>query len=370
MHLADNRVVEQIPWSQLGAKETAITMISGAEPGGIWLGFRLGRGVVYVRDGKVQQSYRAADGLGAGAVYGLKLDRDGAVWAATASGLSLIRNGRVTTFTSNNGLPCNTVHLVMDGNDASTWLYTGCGLVRLEKAELEAWKTDATRAVHPTLFDNSDGVSIRSSVEGGYGPRITLSPDGRLWFVPGNGGVSVIDPRHLAVNKLPPPVHIEHIIADVNPGLSPACACPPTSTPCEIDFTALSLVAPEKIHFRYKLEGQNSDWHDVVNRRQVLYTNLAPAQVPLPRHRLQQQRRVERNRRHAGVLHRSGVQSDLVVLRVVRGRLSGHALGAIPAARCIRSRGSSTRSWTGAWTSGCASRGSCTIRCCRAFRLR
>ena len=214
MRLVDHRVVEAIPWSQFGAKEAALAMVPGVEPGSIWLGFRLGRGVIYLQDGQIRQSYRAADGLGAGAVYGLKLDHDGALWAATAGGLSLIRHERLTTFTSKNGLPCNTIHLVMDDDDRSTWLYTACGLVRLEKAELEAWKTDPKRTVHPPVFDNSDGVLIRSTLAGGYTPRITKSPDGRLWFLPGNGNVSVIDPAHLPFNKLAPPVHIEQIIAD------------------------------------------------------------------------------------------------------------------------------------------------------------
>jgi len=43
-----------------------------------------------------------------------------------------------------------------------------------------------------------------------------------------------------------------------------------------IEYTALSLVAPEKIHFKYKLEGQNRNWHEVINERQAMYTNLPP----------------------------------------------------------------------------------------------
>src|SRR5208283_4876969 len=40
--------------------------------------------------------------------------------------------------------------------------------------------------------------------------------------------------------------------------------------------TALSLAAPEKIHFKYKLEGQNQNWHEVINERHADYTNLPP----------------------------------------------------------------------------------------------
>ena len=45
---------------------------------------------------------------------------------------------------------------------------------------------------------------------------------------------------------------------------------------CSINYTALSLVAPEKVHFRYMLEGQDSEWKEVVNKREVQYSNLSP----------------------------------------------------------------------------------------------
>ena len=81
----------------------------------------------------------------------------------------------------------------------------------------------------------------------------------------------------LPFNKLPPPVHIEQVTADdkiydATNGLR----LPPLIRNLAIDYTALSFVAPEKVRFRYKLEGQNRNWHEVVNDRQVQYTNLAP----------------------------------------------------------------------------------------------
>jgi len=51
---------------------------------------------------------------------------------------------------------------------------------------------------------------------------------------------------------------------------------PPLTRDLQIDYTALSLVAPEKNRFRYKLEGFDRDWQDVGNRRQAYFTNLPP----------------------------------------------------------------------------------------------
>jgi hypothetical protein len=87
----------------------------------------------------------------------------------------------------------------------------------------------------------------------------------------------VIDPRHLPFNKLPPPVHIEQITADgKTQDLTHGVQLPPHVRDLSIDYTALSFVAPEKIHFRYKLEGQDPYWREVVNDRHVQYSNLAP----------------------------------------------------------------------------------------------
>jgi signal transduction histidine kinase len=90
-------------------------------------------------------------------------------------------------------------------------------------------------------------------------------------------GVSVIDPRHLPFNQVPPPVHIERIVADgkeYNAGK--LIHLPVRVRDLSIDYTALSLAVPENVHFRYRLEGQDPTWREVVNVRQVQYSNLAP----------------------------------------------------------------------------------------------
>jgi len=94
-------------------------------------------------------------------------------------------------------------------------------------------------------------------------------------------GVSVVDPRHLPFNKLPPPVHVEQITADrkaydATLAVNGQMRLPPLVRDLEIDYTALSLVAPEKVRFRYKLEGWDRDWQDAGTRRQAFYTNLSP----------------------------------------------------------------------------------------------
>jgi signal transduction histidine kinase/ligand-binding sensor domain-containing protein len=282
--LQDKKVVQQIPWVNLGHKDFPASMAFDPLQGGLWIGFFQG-GIVHFRDGKVQASYGVAEGLGGGRVTDLRFDQDGNLWAATAGGLSRLKNNHISTLTTANGLPCNTIHWTIQDNEHFVWMYTTCGLARVAQEELLGWASttdqnkDPHRTISVTLFDTSEGVR-NTTYTSGYHPQVAKTTDGRIWFLPGDG-VSVVDPRHLPFNKLPPPVHIEQITADRKPyhvttENNGHLRLPPLSRDLEIDYTALSLVAPEKIRFRYKLEGYDRDWQDAGNRRLAIYTNLPP----------------------------------------------------------------------------------------------
>ena len=280
-HLLEGWLVEHFPWSALGRHQQAKVIVS--DQGGVWLSFWTDGGVLYFKGRHVRASYTAADGLAKGHVPGLRLDRDGALWAGTEeSGLSRIQDGRIATLTARNGLPCDAVHWSIEDDDRSLWLYTACGLVRIARSELDAWIADPKRRIATTVWDAADGVMVHPASPTSFGPPVAKSTDGKLWYM-GGEGVQVVDPHHLAFNKVPPPVHIEQVVADHKiywqnlPGAAVSDVRLPRRTrDLQIDYTALSLVAPEKVHFKYKLEGQDSDWREVVNDRQVQYSNLAP----------------------------------------------------------------------------------------------
>ena len=293
IHLLGGSVVEQIPWAKLGGrKDFAAALTTDPLRGGLWIGFSVG-GVAYFKDGQVSASYSVADGLGEGRVNGLQVDRDGILWAATEGGLSRLKNGHIATLSRKSGLQCDAVHWVMEDDAHSFWLYMACGLVRIERSELDAWgagvdvtsgtkdaKDKSTgRTVQATVFDSSDGVRSIARF-GSSSPPVAKSRDGKLWFT-ASDGVSVINPDHIPFNKLPPPVHVEQITADrksypATPDGNGQVRLPPLVRDLEIDYTALSFVAPEKVLFRFKLEGWDRDWQDVGNRRQAFYGNLSP----------------------------------------------------------------------------------------------
>lgn len=281
LRVSRDREVVALPWEKLGHKDSASRMIADPDRGGVWLGFLLG-GVSHLVGSDVKERYTSEKGLAAGRVSDLRLDGEGAVWVAAEGGLSRIHNGRVATLSARNGLPCDSVDWSIEDDADSTWLRTRCGIVGIPKAELAGWAAgvergkDARPQFHSTLLDNADGARGSGSLSS-FSPHVTKAWDGTLWFVTVNG-LAALDPRRLRRNPLPPPVAIEEVIADriSYPHADSPIRLPPLLRDLQINYTALSLVAPEKVLFRYKLEGRDRDWQDAGTRRQAFYTDLDP----------------------------------------------------------------------------------------------
>ena len=274
LRLVQARVVESVSWADLGRREPATALLHDARHGGFWMGFRDG-GVAFFKDGQFRASYGVAQGLAEGFVRSFYADRGGALWVAAEGGLSRIHEGRVLTLTNQNGLPCNTVHWMREDDAGSVWLYTACGLMRIARSELDAWAAQPALTIHGTVFDSSDGVSSHRFT-GGYIANVAKAADGKLWFLRVSG-VSVVDPQHLPINKLPPPVHIEQLTVDgTTHDAANGLRLPVGARDVSFEFAALSFVAPERVRVRVKLEGQEDGWRELINQRRVDYTNLPP----------------------------------------------------------------------------------------------
>jgi signal transduction histidine kinase/ligand-binding sensor domain-containing protein len=282
-HFVANKVVEQIPWAKLGLSRPPRSLISDRARTGLWLGLSED-GLAYYADHQIRKSYGTADGLGTGRVGHLRLDAEGTLWASTQGGLSRLGKERFATLGAKNGLPCDAVHWSIEDNEAALWLYMSCGLVRIDGQEWHEWVAaansgnDATKTIKTRVFDSSDGIRL-TNLLGTYSPFVTKAADGRLWFSNADG-INMVDPRHLPFNAIPPPVRIEQITADRKPYdrelQAGSLSLPARIRDLQIDYTAYSFVAPEKVRFRYKLEPHDRDWQDVGNRRQAFYTDLPP----------------------------------------------------------------------------------------------
>jgi signal transduction histidine kinase/ligand-binding sensor domain-containing protein len=279
LELTSDRVVKQIPWTTKIPRTTTthdspVRMAIDSVNGRLWVAYF--DGVFQLDDGQLRAFHGVGDPLGKEQVNELRVASDGTLWVATEAGLSEFRDGQVATLSTHSGLPCDDVDSSIEDED-SLWLYTSCGLVHIAAEDLRSWSAAAHRTkaaqVRMTTLDNSDGVRNFDNLST-YGPHIARTADGRLWLVARNS-LTVADPPHAPFNKLPPPVHVEWVIGDhATYSASQPVHLPPLLHDLQIDYTALSLVAPERVQFRYKLEGRDPEWHDVGNRRTAFYTDL------------------------------------------------------------------------------------------------
>jgi len=133
---------------------------------------------------------------------------------------------------------------------------------------------DSAYRVPYELFNLLDGLPAKPAEQ--RAPVLAKTGDGRIWVATANG-IAYVDPRRIPRNPLPPPVSVESLKVngkETTPvdGLVLSAG----SNDLEIDYTALSLTIPERVRFKYKLEGHDSEWRDVGGRRQAYYGGLPP----------------------------------------------------------------------------------------------
>jgi len=261
----NNQVIQTFPLKQTGNQ--IVSMV--ADPaGGIWLGFT-SPGLSLFRNG----SFESHSDKFSAAIRNMFLDSRG-LWATTNKGLTLYKAGRLTVFDSANGLPCDDLDSVVKDDNDTLWLKGPCGLVQFSRAEVDLWLKDPHGHFQLRLLDSADGVQAG---RGPFGACVTRSIDGRLWWAIEKGAVQVFNPMRLISNPLPPPVQIMRVIADGKAYQTDSLLKLPALTQdLEIQYTAYSLAVPEKVRFRYRLEGAESSWQDVGGRREAHFAKLKP----------------------------------------------------------------------------------------------
>jgi signal transduction histidine kinase/ligand-binding sensor domain-containing protein len=271
LRMRDRRIVEDIP---VDAIISRAFFLGTDQHDGVWIASDTGE-FARLRRGKADVVGRLDAPEGPVTGNSLSVNSDGSAWFATNRGLYRWQHGQVSRLGSSNGLPCPAIFSAIRDNDGAFWLYARCGLLRIPTAEWAVWLKAPDSKVSVDVFDFHDGAQPST---GGvsFQPVVSKSPDGRLWFA-SSAFLQMIDPRRTYVNTAPPPVRIEAIVAD---GKSYTTAAParlrPLRRELEIDYTALSFKFPQRVLFRYKLEGHDPDWHDAGNRRQALYNDLGP----------------------------------------------------------------------------------------------
>jgi ligand-binding sensor domain-containing protein len=265
IRIQDLEVREEFPVPRMPAARK----IAADPGGGLWLGLMNGDLARY-QHGRTETFH--FQHVPNSRVEQVTVSPDGSVLGATAFGIVGWRQGRQLTLTTRNGLPCNSVFAFVSDSHGNLWLNTQCALVEITNPDLQKWWRDPDVVLKPIVFDAVDGA------QPGWVPfgAAARSSDGRLWFADSNL-LQMIDPNHLADNPIPPPVHVEGVVADRrNYPPQDDLRLPALTRDLEIDYTALSFVAPQKVRFRYKLKGHDAAWQEPGTRRQAFYNDLRP----------------------------------------------------------------------------------------------
>jgi signal transduction histidine kinase len=312
-----------------GLPDDFIRSLMADADGSLWIGTR--RGLTHWTDGvpgAQMQTYTQASGLGSDLVGAMARDAHGDLWVATLAGLSRLRAGKIENFTKQNGLSSNvitalatrkkattqfgdetlligtqdsgwnlwdgeqffwgvgdtvnlrsgqtfpsgmdhaSVRAILDDEHGHLWFATGTGIARCDD--------EAGRDRPPCIdFGAADGLRSRETAINSH-PSAWRSRDGHLWFATPKGLVEV-DPAHFPVNIVPPPVVLERFaVDDVQRAAEPGLSIEAGHVHFEFDYAALSFVVPQKVRYRYMLEGFDRGWTEAGPRRTAYYTNIPP----------------------------------------------------------------------------------------------
>ncbi len=240
--------------------------------GSLWIATG-GGGLNRFRNGRFS-AFTTRNGLANDFVWSIYGEADGTLWLATnGGGLNLFRHGKFTTYNIEKGLYDDAIFQILDDKLGHLWMSSNKGVFSVSKKQLEAFADGRVASVTSTVYGTADGMKSREC-NGGFQPAGWRTRDGRLCF-PTMRGLAIVNPSRLVKNELPPPVVLERVLVD-NKEVSRnrALVLPPGKGQLEFQFTAPSFIAPEKIQFRYMLEGFDKDWTQAGTRRVAYYTNI------------------------------------------------------------------------------------------------
>ncbi len=296
-----------------GLADDFVRSIYRDRDGSLWIGTR--RGLSH-ETGNRFTTYTQADGLGSDLVGAILRDSHGDLWAATLGGLSRWQNGRFSTYRTRDGLSSNIITalyedaegdlwigtqeaglnvrhrekfsrlpgdwglpqaifgIAEDGN-GEFWIASQTGIARASKSELKNAALERNSQATVVWYGTSDGLRVSECSVGGH-PDVWKARDGTIWFSTLKG-VAALYPDAARLNRVLPPVVIESVQVD-DRTLTPVQAGKIAAGHSRIafDYAALSFAAPQKVRYRYRLEGFDNSWIEAGSQRTAYYTNIPP----------------------------------------------------------------------------------------------
>ena len=293
-----------------GLAQNSAYAVYESSDGSVWAGTLIS-GVSKFKDGRFT-TYTTTNGLASNTVSSILETRDGAMWFATPTGMSSFSNGQWRSYTTVEGLPFPEVNCLFEDSSGTLWSGTSAGLAffaanrfqvlhespdvlreqivgmtedkngrfwiatsdHVLRVPRDKLLSGVVQAIDVREYGQADGLDSTKGVK--RSRSVVSDSAGRIWFSL-SSNLSVINPSQNDDNSVPALPHIEVITADSNTAnLAAFVKIPPSPRRIAFEYTGLSLAAPERIRFRYFLEGFDSSWSQPVAAREAVYTNLGP----------------------------------------------------------------------------------------------
>jgi len=291
-----------------GLSQNSVYAVTVARDRAVWAG-TLSGGASRIADGAVT-TFTTADGLASNTITSIAQGLDGTIWFGTPAGLSGFARGAWRTYTTRDGLPSNDINTLFVGPRGILWAGTTEGVAFVRDGELHVCRAmpaalrgsilglamDQSGALWLNTIDRvfrvgrepllgceanepevreyglADGLLTVDSVR--RHRTLTTDSRGRVWLALSQG-ISVADPGRADAQALPALTHVESMFADGGPVvLSGAIEIPAGRRRIAFAYTGLSLAVPERVRYRYRLDGFDQEWSEPTADRQTVYTNL------------------------------------------------------------------------------------------------
>jgi len=236
-----------------------------------WLGY--GDGTAALRAGESTQVFGPDQGLRVGPIMVIR-GSAGEILVGGEWGLARFDGRRFQSLSASRSDAFSGISGIIVRANGHIWLNGNRGVVHMSSDALNDAYDHPLTKMRYDLFDVQDGLP--GYAQQGEDASAVAAADGRLWFAT-NHGIAWIDPDHLIKNRIPPNVVIRSVLADQHIYQSAGpIELPEGTRSVRIDYTALSLGEPERVLFRYQLEGADDTWRNAGNERSVRYANLRP----------------------------------------------------------------------------------------------
>ena len=238
--------------------------------GDIWIG--TDRGVSRLHHGRFESDV-VTTALQHEKVWAIHEDSDGGLWFGTrAGGLYRWKDGKLSHYTTAQGLASNSIYELVEDRHATLWISGPNGISAVNRHELDAVAEQRARRVNLTLYGISEGLETIQMC-GGEKPAGLLTTRGEVWFPSSKG------PVRMSVDQPKPseqaPAVIDQVVSD-GLQISPAggVSLGPDTKKLELHYGVVLLRSQERVEFRYRLDGFDKDWSEASADRVAYYTNL------------------------------------------------------------------------------------------------